>query len=89
MKRTGPGFTEPIQGPTKPSSKYTEIQFAYVDKLTGNESLGYHSLEAVKKAIKRADKQDKESGAYEPDSYYIIRRETMKGKERSERYWEG
>ena len=25
--RTGPGFTEPIKGPTQPSSSATEIQY--------------------------------------------------------------
>lgn len=34
--RTGPGFTEPIKGPISPSSSQTEIQYVYVDKLTGN-----------------------------------------------------
>ena len=34
-RRTGPGFTEPIQGPTKASSNATEIQYVFVDKITG------------------------------------------------------
>lgn len=34
-RRTGPGFTEPIKGPTKASSNATEIQYVFVDKITG------------------------------------------------------
>lgn len=53
--RTGPGFTEPIQGIKEPSSSQTEIQYVYVDKLTGNQSDGYKNLDAVKTAIKRVE----------------------------------
>lgn len=84
--RTGPGFTEAIEGPKEPSSGQTEIQYVYVDKITGNESDGYKNLAAVKTAILRAEKDDKDAGAYEKDSYYIKRVENIKGKGRSE-YW--
>ena len=84
--RTGPGFTEPIKGPKEPSSSQTEIQYVYVDKLTGNQSDGYKNLDAVKTAIKRVEKEDKIAGAYEEDSYYIERVENIKGRGRS-KYW--
>lgn len=84
--RTGPGFTEPIKGPKEPSSSQTEIQYVYVDKLTGNQSDGYKNLDAVKTAIKRVEKEDKRAGAYEEDSYYIERVENIKGRGRS-KYW--
>ena len=84
--RTGPGFTEPIKGPKEPSSSQTEIQYVYVDKLTGNQSDGYKNLDAVKTAIKRVEKEDKRAGTYEKDSYYIERVENIKGRGRSE-YW--
>ena len=84
--RTGPGFTEPIKGPKEPSSSQTEIQYVYVDKLTGNQSDGYKNLDAVKTAIKRVEKEDKRAGAYEKDSYYIERVENIKGRGRS-KYW--
>lgn len=84
--RTGPGFTEPIKGPKEPSSSQTEIQYVYVDKLTGNQSDGYKNLDAVKTAIKRVEKEDKKAGAYEKDSYYIERVENIKGHGRSQ-YW--
>lgn len=84
--RTGPGFTEPIKGPEKPSSSQTEIQYVYVDKLTGNQSDGYKNIDAVKTAIKRVEKEDKGAGTYEKDSYYIERVENIKGRGRSE-YW--
>lgn len=58
--RTGPGFTEPIKGPKEPSSSQTEIQYVYVDKLTGNQSDGYKNIDAVKTAIKRVEKKTKE-----------------------------
>lgn len=58
--RTGPGFTEPIKGPKEPSSSQTEIQYVYVDKLTGNQSDGYKNLDAVKTAIKRVEKEARE-----------------------------
>lgn len=84
--RTGPGFTEPIKGPKEPSSSQTEIQYVYVDKLTGNQSDGYKNLDAVKTAIKRVEKEDKRAGTYEKDSYYIERVENIKGRGRS-KYW--
>lgn len=84
--RTGPGFTEPIKGPKEPSSSQTEIQYVYVDKLTGNQSDGYKNIDAVKTAIKRVEKEDKRAGAYEEDSYYIERVENIKGRGRS-KYW--
>lgn len=84
--RTGPGFTEPIKGPKEPSSSQTEIQYVYVDKLTGNQSDGYKNIDAVKTAIKRVEKEDKRAGTYEKDSYYIERVENIKGRGRSE-YW--
>ena len=84
--RTGPGFTEPIKGPISPSSSQTEIQYVYVDKLTGNQSDGYKNLDAVKTAIKRVEKEDKRAGTYEKDSYYIERVENIKGRGRS-KYW--
>ena len=84
--RIGPGFTEPIKGPKEPSSSQTEIQYVYVDKLTGNQSDGYKNLDAVKTAIKRVEKEDKRAGTYEKDSYYIERVENIKGRGRSE-YW--
>lgn len=84
--RTGPGFTEPIKGPKEPSSSQTEIQYVYVDKLTGNQSDGYKNLDAVKTAIKRVEKEDRRAGAYEEDSYYIERVENIKGRGRS-KYW--
>lgn len=84
--RTGPGFTEPIKGPKEPSSSQTEIQYVYVDKLTGNQSDGYKNIDAVKTAIKRVEKEDKRDGTYEKDSYYIERVENIKGRGRSE-YW--
>ena len=84
--RAGPGFTEPIKGPKEPSSSQTEIQYVYVDKLTGNQSDGYKNLDAVKTAIKRVEKEDKRAGTYEKDSYYIERVENIKGRGRSE-YW--
>ena len=56
--RTGPGFTEPIEGPKEPSSNQTEIQYVYVDKLTGNQSDGYKNIDAVKTAIKRVEKEE-------------------------------
>ena len=84
--RTGPGFTEPIKGPKETSSSQTEIQYVYVDKLTGNQSDGYKNLDAVKTAIKRVEKEDKRAGAYEKDSYYIERVENIKGRGRS-KYW--
>lgn len=89
IKRTGPGFSEPIKGPVKPSSKATEIQYVFVDKITGNESNGYASETAVKNAIKRADKNDKQAGIYAPDNYYIQRIEVIKNTNRSARYWNG
>lgn len=64
-RRTGPGFTEPIQGPTKASSNATEIQYVFVDKITGNESNGYISSDVAKKAIKQAERSDKDAGIYE------------------------
>ena len=82
--RTGPGFTEPIKGPEKASSSQTEIQYVYVDKLTGNQSDGYKNIDAVKTAIKRVEKEDKRSGTYEKDSYYIERVENIKVRGRSE-----
>lgn len=84
--RTGPGFTEPIKGPKEPSSSQTEIQYVYVDKLTGNQSDGYKNIDAVKTAIKRVEKEDKRVGTYEKDSYYIERVENIKGRGRS-KYW--
>lgn len=60
--RTGPGFTEPIKGPTEPSSSATEIQYVFTDKITGNQSDGYKNLDAVKTAIKEAEKNDKKAG---------------------------
>ena len=84
--RTGPGFTEPIKGPKEPSSSQTEIQYVYVDKLTGNQSDGYKNIDAVKTAIERVEKEDKRAGTYEKDSYYIERIENIKGRGRSE-YW--
>lgn len=89
IKRTGAGFTESVNGPTVPSSKATEIQYVYVDKITGNQSNGYASLKAAKNAVYRADRDDKAAGAYEPDNYYIERVEQLKGKGRSTRYWNG
>ena len=83
---TGPGFTEPINGPQEPSSSQTEIQYVYVDKITGNQSDGYKNLDAVKKAIERVEKDDKLEGVYQVDSYYIERVENIKGRGRSE-YW--
>mgnify|MGYP001657374927 CR=1 FL=1 len=53
--RTGPGFTKPVKGLKEPSSSQTEIQYVYVDKLTGNQSDGYKNLDAVKTAIKRVE----------------------------------
>lgn len=85
-KRSGPGFSEPISGPTTPSSPGTEIQFVFVDKTTGNYSDGYKSLEAVKKGITRTEKEDKHVGIYEPDNYYIERIEQIKGRGRSKDY---
>ena len=85
-RRTGPGFTEPIQGPTKASSNATEIQYVFVDKITGNESNGYISSDVAKKAIKQAERRDKDAGIYEPDNYYIQRIEVMKGTNRSSKY---
>ena len=87
--RTGPGYTEPVNGPSTPSSKGLEIQYVYVDKLTGNMSNGYASLKAVRNDVNRADRDDKASGIYEADSYYIERIEQLKGRGRSERYWNG
>ena len=84
--RTGPGFTEPIEGPKEPSSNQTEIQYVYVDKLTGNQSDGYKNIDAVRTAIKRVEKEDKRAGTYEKDSYYIERVENIKGRGRS-KYW--
>ena len=55
--RTGPGFTEQIKGPTEPSSSATEIQYVFTDKITGNQSDGYKNLDAVKTAIKEAEKK--------------------------------
>ena len=52
-------------------------------------SNGYASLKAVRNAVNRADRDDKASGTYEPDSYYIERIEQLKGRGRSERYWNG
>ena len=84
--RTGPGFTESIKGPTEPSSSATEIQYVFTDKITGNQSDGYKNLDAVKTAIKEAEKNDKKAGVYEKDSYYIERIENIKGRGRSE-HW--
>lgn len=86
QSRTGPGFTEPIQGPKEPSSSQTEIQYVYVDKITGNQSDGYKNIDAVKQAINRTEKEDKRAGTYEEDSYYIERIENIKGRGRS-KYW--
>ena len=58
--RTGPGFTEQIKGPTEPSSSATEIQYVFTDKITGNQSDGYKNLDAVKTAIKEAEKKRQE-----------------------------
>ena len=41
-RRTGPG-------PTKASSNATEIQYVFVDKITGNESNGYISSDVAKR----------------------------------------
>ena len=60
-RRTGPGFTEPIKGPTKASSNATEIQYVFVDKITGNESNGYISSDVAKKAIKQAERSDRDA----------------------------
>lgn len=84
--RTGPGFSEPIKGPTVASSPATEIQYVYVDKTTGNYSDGYKSEAAVKKDILRVEKDDKREGIYEPDNYYIERIEQIKGRGRAQRY---
>lgn len=84
--RTGTGFTEPIKGPTEPSSSATEIQYVFTDKITGNQSDGYKNLDAVKTAIKEAEKNDKKAGMYEKDSYYIERIENIKCQGRSE-HW--
>ena len=84
--RTGPGFTEPIKGPTEPSSSATEIQYVFTDKITGNQSDGYKNLDAVKTAIKEAEKNDKNAGVYEEDSFYIERIENIKGRGRSD-HW--
>lgn len=85
-KHTGPGFTEPVRGPKTPSSAATEIQYVYVDKLTGGQSDGFKSLDAVKTAISRAERDDKRSGVFEEDSYYIERVENIKGQGRSQYY---
>ena len=81
-RRTGPGFTEPIKGPTKASSNATEIQYVFVDKITGNESNGYISSDVAK----QAERSDRDAGIYEPDNYYIQRIEVMKGTNRSNKY---
>lgn len=88
-KHTGPGYTEPISGPKVASSPATEIQYVYVDKITGNHSDGYASLKAVKKGVQRAEREDKRSGVYESDSYYLERIEQLKGRGRSKRYITG
>lgn len=87
--RTGPGFTEPIRGPKEASSNATEIQYVYVDKLTGNESNGYASETAVRNAIRAAERNDRHSGVYERDSYYIQRVENIRGQGRSQYYHTG
>lgn len=80
----GRGYTE--KGYTEPSSSATEIQYVFTDKITGNQSDGYKNLDAVKTAIKEAEKNDKKDGVYEKDSYYIERIENIKGRGRSE-HW--
>lgn len=89
VRRTGGGFTTAIAGPTIPSSKATEIQYVFVDKTTGSYSNGYASAQAAKNAIRRAERSDKDAGIYEPNNYYIERIEQLKGRGRSEKYWEG
>lgn len=85
--RTGPGFTEPITGPTTPSSTATEVQYVYVDKITGNESDGYKNEAAVRKAIIEAERNDRNVGIYEKDNYYITRIEQLKGRGRASKYY--
>ena len=67
-------------------SNATQIQYVFVDKITGNESNGYISSDVAKKAIKQAERSDKDAGIYEPDNYYIQRIEVMKGTNRSSKY---
>lgn len=57
--RTGPGFTEPIKGPISPSSSHTEIQYVYVDKLTGNQMV-IKILTLLKQRLKELKKKTKE-----------------------------
>ena len=73
-RRTGPGFTQPIENETfarsaAQSSPQLEVRYVAVDKITGNEvSNPLTDANAVRRWQEREDKRD---GAYEPDTYYI------------------
>lgn len=58
--RTGPGFTEPIKGPISPPSSQTEIQYVYVDKLTGINLTVTKTLTQLKQRLKELKKKTKE-----------------------------
>lgn len=75
--RTGPGFTQPIEG-ERAAKEYArtspalEVRYVAVDKETGNEVTNpLVSADAVKKAIPIQEREDKEAGIYIKDSYYI------------------
>lgn len=77
VRRTGPGFTEPVENETFAKSEAATspaltVRYVAVDKLTGNEvSNELTTPDAVKKWITLAERDDRRDGAYEPDSYYI------------------
>lgn len=76
-RRTGPGFTQPIENETfarsaAQSSPQLEVRYVAVDKITGNEvSNPLTDANAVRKWITLQEREDKRDGAYEPDIYYI------------------
>lgn len=77
VRRTGPGFTEPVENEASArsnaqSSSSLEVRYVAVDKITGNEvSSELTTIDATKKWITLAERDDRRDGSYEPDSYYI------------------
>ena len=76
-RRTGPGFTQPIENEefarsAAQSSPQLEVRYVAVDKITGNEvSSPLQDAQAVRKWIGLQERDDRREGVYEPDSYYI------------------
>lgn len=76
-RRTGPGFTQPIENEAfarsaAQSSPQLEVRYVAVDKITGNEvSNPLADANAVRKWIVLQEREDRRDGAYEPDIYYI------------------